>query len=164
MRSLIFYPISIGILANLCHYTAVNFQLMFTPRPYLPPRQSSRLFSQRPVSGLCYSLGSHFPQGLNSDMISFTVLISGVTYAFTYKILNFRNTAEICNIIIMRMYVSEEDSPCAVVLWQSKNIISGRLLCQAALSATETANTQKPVLIILLVEYDKFVLQYVVKM
>jgi hypothetical protein len=85
-------------------------------------------------------------------MTSFTILVNGVTNAFTYKIPNFKNTAEICNIIIIRMYVSEENSPFAVVLWQSKNIISSRLLCRTALSATQTANTQKPVLISLLVE------------
>jgi len=37
--------------------------------------------------------------------------------------------------------MGEADSPFAVLLWQSKNIISRRLLCHPALSATQTANT-----------------------
>lgn len=110
-----------------------------------------------------YSCGSHFPQGLYNDMISLTILVSGVTNAFTYKILNFRNTQEICEIIIIRPYMSEADSPFAVLLWQSKNVTSSHLSCRTALSATQAANTTKIILNILLDESDMFVLHIVVK-
>jgi hypothetical protein len=76
-------------------------------------------------------------------MTSFTILVSSVTNAFTYKILNFRNKTEICNIIINGMYMGEADSQFVVVLWQLKNIISSHLLCHTALSATQTANIKK---------------------
>ena len=93
-KALDFLPGSVITLQSISSYCSSQDM-------YLPPRHSGTAFSQWPVPVLVI-LFTATSQIDFTPMTYFTITVIAVTHVFIYRMLSFRNTDELCDIINIR--------------------------------------------------------------